>query len=121
MVTTLRIGSLVAAFVLAVVPAASGQSPLLLKRHQGTVERFAPPFPTFPGRTLCVCQVSNPPGDPSGGGDTDVEETMTGYLNSLVHQHPGGVTTVNMVCTFPFANAAGAVETAFCTTFQVIR
>jgi hypothetical protein len=124
MMTALRIGSLVAAFVLAIAPAASGQAskdPKPLSRHQLIVERVAPPFPTFPGRTLCVCQVSNPPGDPSGGGDTDVEETMVGYLNSLIHQHPNGITTVNMVCNFPFANQDGVLQTTFCTTFEVIR
>jgi hypothetical protein len=122
MMMTLRFGSLAAVFFLAIVPTASGQvSKKPFQRHQLNVERVAPRFPTIPGRTLCVCQVSNPPGDPSGGGDTDIEHTMTGYLNSVIHNHPSGHTTVNMVCAFPFLTPDGTTDTAFCTTFEVIR
>jgi hypothetical protein len=119
---TLRIGSLVAVLLLAIAPAASGQAKkLTLRQHQVNVERVAPAFPTVPGRTLCICQVSTPPGDPSGGGDTDIEHTMTGYLNSVLHNHPSGHTTVNMVCAYPASTPDGDVLNGFCTTFEVIR
>ena len=75
------------------------------------VEKVAPPYPTMPGRTLCVCQHA----DTSG-------QTYTGYLNSYsLFDGPSGRTTINVVCVYPFTNIVGAVDSSFCSIFQVIK
>ena len=64
-------------------------------------------LPTFPGKTLCVCQTADNTGT-----------TYVGYLNSFVHNTTGDF-TVNMICTYPvFTPGLG---TAFCARFEVIK
>lgn len=99
--------SFVAALIVAFVSPAFAATPLTPERHQDAVERVAPPFPTVPGRTLCVCQTAD-----------DYAKTYVGYLNSYTFNNAGDL-TVNAVCAYPvFAPGPG---TSFCSIFQVIK
>ena len=96
-----------AAVIVALVSPAFAAAPLTLERHQRAAERVAPPYPTTPGRTLCVCQTAENSGT-----------TYVGYLNSYQVNNAGDV-TVNMVCVYPvFAPGLG---TSFCSLFEVIK
>ena len=96
-----------AAVIVALVSPAFAATPLTLERHQQAAERVAPPYPTTPGRTLCVCQTAESSGT-----------TYVGYLNSYQVNSAGDV-TVNMVCTYPVFTPALAMS--FCSLFQVIK
>lgn len=99
--------SLGAALLVAFASAASAAAPLTLDRHQGNAERVAPPYPTVPGRTLCVCQNVDNAG-----------QTFVGYLNSYQVNNAGDI-AVSMVCTYPvFTPGLG---TSFCALFEVIK
>jgi len=93
--------------LLALAPALHAANPLTLEKHQSRATRIAPPFPTAPGKVLCVCQTENNSG-----------KTFLGYLNSYT-VNDAGDQTVNLVCTYPvFTPGLGF---AFCSLFEVVR
>lgn len=95
------------ALIVAFASPAFAAAPLTLERHEQAVERVAPPYPTVPGRTLCVCQTANNTGT-----------TYVGYLNSYQTNDAGDI-TMNMVCVYPvFSPGLGS---NFCSLFEVIK
>lgn len=99
--------ALVLSVIAPLVSSAWAASPPTLERYQADAERVAPPYPTFPGRTRCVCQTA----DNSG-------LTYLGYLNSYA-VNSGGDVTVNLVCLYPVYTPG--VGTSFCSLFEVIK
>jgi hypothetical protein len=93
--------------VIASASPAFAAAPLTLERHQQVVERVAPPYPTVPGRTLCVCQTAS-----------DANTTHVGYLNSYQNNEAGDI-TVNMVCAYPVFTPGLASN--YCSLFEVIK
>lgn len=79
--------------------------PFDLDVQQRAVEKVAPPFPTLPGKRLCVCQ-----------------DTHAGYLNSITSQH-GVDVEVAVVCAYtefdPVTNLPVGAST--CDLFTEIK
>lgn len=95
------------ASALASVPLAHAADPLTLEKHLGKAQRIAPPFPTVPGKTLCICQNAN-----------DSNRTHLGYLNSITVNIMGDQ-TVNVVCAYPVFTPG--LATGFCSLFEVVK
>jgi hypothetical protein len=88
-------------------PALASSGPLTLEKFQSKAEKIAPPFPTLPGKRLCVCQTVN-----------STTTTYLGYLNSIQSNNAGDV-TVNLVCAYPvFTPGLG---TGYCSLFEVVK
>jgi hypothetical protein len=103
------IASFVLILVVALAPAAFAGAPYTIDRHQDLVEKVAPPYPTVPGKTLCVCQSNS------------ALRTYVGHLNSY-RSLDGGNDSVNIVCTYPYREPAGSLSIgAYCTEFEVIK
>jgi hypothetical protein len=87
-------------------PLAHGASPLTLEQLRSKAEKLAPPYPTLPGKTACVCR-------------TGVAATSYfGYLNSFVNDDLGDQ-TMNLLCVYPVFAPGLAYGT--CTAFEVIK
>ena len=97
---------MIGAIVALAAPALAAPA-LTLESYRSKAEKLAPPFPTVPGKTRCVCQTAN-----------SVAATKLGYLNSTTYDDMGDV-TVNLVCAYPVFTPG--VGTAYCLLFAVIK
>ncbi|HZR84200.1 MAG TPA: hypothetical protein VFD92_24090 [Candidatus Binatia bacterium] len=93
--------------IFAALVAPTHAAPTAAERFKASVERYAPPYPTFPGKTRCVCQDVN-----------DENKTFAGYLNSFPISGPGGG-TMQVVCAYPIFAPGPAV--AVCALFEVVK
>jgi hypothetical protein len=73
---------------------------------QRAIDKIAPPYPTIPGKKLCICQNATYP--------------FVGYLNTLVLGST--VTEFEIVCAYSGYRADGSIGlTGNCTQFEMVK